>query len=112
MRIAVTGALVGALLAACTSSDVSRRIGARCETSDDCDQRCLPSGIDYPGGFCSITCASKDDCPGDTTCGDVDGGVCLFECAADGQCAFLGADWKCTQVDLRGGGIKVNVCRG
>lgn len=111
MRSAII-AIVGALLAACQHSDVSRQVGARCDTSDECDERCLAPGSDYPGGFCTIACDRRTDCPSDTTCADRDGGICLFECAADLGCAFLGASWRCTDADLRGGGIKVKVCSG
>ena len=109
--IAMLGAL-GALGAACQNSDVSREIGARCDVAADCDGRCLAPGADYPGGFCTVACTSRDECPGSTTCADREGGVCLYECATDGACAFLGAGWRCAAADLRGGGIKVMVCRG
>ncbi len=106
--VVVTMLLVGA----CQHSDVSRQVGARCDKSSECDERCLVPGTDYPGGFCTVSCNDKTECPSNTTCADTDGGVCLFECASDGECAFLGAGWMCKAVDLRGGGIKVMVCRG
>lgn len=105
-------AIVGVLVAACQHSDVSRSIGARCSVTSECDERCLPPGNDYPGGFCTIACASRSECPDGTTCADREGGVCLFECASDPDCMFLGTGWRCTAVDLRGGGIKVMVCSG
>jgi hypothetical protein len=109
----LVGALVtAALLAACQNNDVSREVGARCEQASECDERCLSPGNDYPGGFCTIACSSRDDCPLDTTCADREGGVCMFECTRDTDCTFLGTGWRCNAVDLRGGGIKVMVCRG
>ncbi|HET7500698.1 MAG TPA: hypothetical protein VFK02_06825 [Kofleriaceae bacterium] len=111
MRSAVI-AIVGALLAACQDSNVSREIGARCDVSADCDQRCLPPGADYPGGFCTIACSARADCPGATTCADREGGVCLFTCTGDAECAFLGTGWRCRDADLLGGGIQVMVCHG
>jgi hypothetical protein len=105
-------AIVGVLLVACHHDEVSREVGARCDLSEECDERCLTSSADYPGGFCTIACSDLRQCPGDTTCADLDGGVCLFTCASDPDCAFLGAGWRCTSADLRGGGIKVMVCRG
>jgi hypothetical protein len=107
-----TIAIAGALLAACQDSDVSREIGARCTVSSECDQRCLPPGPDYPGGFCTILCSTRDDCSGRTTCADREGGVCLYTCIGDADCDFLGTGWRCGDADLRGGGIKVKVCRG
>ncbi|HEU4734385.1 MAG TPA: hypothetical protein VFT22_41115 [Kofleriaceae bacterium] len=111
MRSAVI-AIFGALLAACQDSNVSREVGARCDVSADCDQRCLPPGSDYPGGFCTIACSTRADCPGATTCADREGGVCLYTCTGDADCGFLGTGWRCGDADLRGGGIKVMVCRG
>ena len=110
MRTAII-AMVGALVA-CQHSDVSRQVGARCDVADDCDERCLAPGIDYPDGFCTMSCSSRSDCPGGTTCADREGGVCLSECTQSSDCAFLGASWRCVAADLRGGGIKVMVCRG
>lgn len=116
MPSAIAIGAVAAVLAcgamACQHSDVSREIGARCSVSSECDQRCLPPGASYPGGFCTIGCESRTDCPDGTTCADRDGGVCLFECTDDAACAFLGTSWSCKSVDLRGGGIKVMVCAG
>lgn len=111
-RIAIAGALLAAALGACDGSDVSREVGARCDDGSECDGRCLGPSDDYPGGFCSLVCDSRADCPGDTTCADRDGGVCLFTCNEDDDCKFLGGSWDCRDVDLRGGGIKVKVCRG
>lgn len=107
--IAIVGALV---VAACQHSDVSREVGARCEVSTECDDRCLAPSADYPGGFCTVACNARGECPIDTTCADHEGGVCLFECGGDPDCTFLGAGWQCKAADLRGGGIKVMVCRG
>jgi len=110
MRSAIL-AIVG-LVAACQVSNVSRTIGARCDVKSECDDRCLAPSTDYPGGFCTTDCASRDECGDGTTCADREGGVCLYQCAGDLDCAFLGTGWRCTTADLRGGGIKVMVCRG
>jgi hypothetical protein len=111
MRSAII-AIIGALLAACQDSDVSREVGARCDRTAECNERCLTPGNDYPGGFCTIACTSRSECPDNTTCADRDGGICLFECSHDADCNFLGTAWKCRSVDLHGGGIQVMVCSG
>ena len=58
--------IVGALfLAACgghDEGDIDDVIGAACSTDRDCDSRCF-SGGHFPGGFCSLSCASDNDCP-------------------------------------------------
>lgn len=111
MRSAIIAA-IGALLVACEDSNVSRQVGARCDEAAECEERCLSPSGDYPGGFCTISCNARNECPSDTTCAEREGGVCLFECTGDPDCAFLGAGWRCELVDLRGGGIQVRVCHG
>ncbi len=109
MRVTV---LVGLLIvAACGGGEsVSRVIGARCDLSSECDDRCLTGG-DYPGGFCSETCDSTAACPDTAVCVSDQGGVCLFTCIADVDCAFLGVGWTCKEGDAHPSG-KVMVCRG
>jgi hypothetical protein len=105
--------LVPVLALGCQDSDVSRELGARCETSRDCDDRCLPSGAGYPGGFCTAACNASAECPTSSACADRDGGVCLFQCKTDVQCGFLGAGWTCKDSDERGASAsQVMVCRG
>lgn len=107
--------LVLLALGACADPDVSRAVGARCDRSDECDDRCLAAASDYPGGFCSVSCDTSLDCAtADTLCVEDEGGVCLFECRVDANCTFLGAGWQCVERDGRGGdpGRKVMVCRG
>lgn len=83
-------------------------IGDPCATNGDCLERCLTDPGDFPGGFCTVSCASDADCPADTTCADKAGGVCLFSCPAF-DCAFLGAGYRCDNKDHVSGG-QVNVC--
>lgn len=99
-------------LGACTSSEVSRTLGARCESKSDCDDRCL-SGPDYPGGMCTLTCEDDGDCPGSARCIDEEGGVCLYDCEIDPDCEFLGVGWECKQRKLREDDQReALVCRG
>lgn len=110
MRIAI---LIVALAGACSDSLVSRELGARCDGSGECDQRCLVEAEGYPGGFCTVVCETTADCPGPSSCTERSGGTCLYDCTGDGDCAFLGAGWRCQDVDRRGApGGKVRVCRG
>ncbi len=102
----------GVLGGCSASSDVSRLVGARCESSSECDARCLPPSADYPDGFCTLVCNTSSECPDDAACVDDEGGACLFECTDDASCAFLGAAWQCKDRDRRDGGGKVRVCRG
>jgi hypothetical protein len=107
MRFAVV--LLG--LAACGGSDVSRAVGARCDVSADCDDRCLAPSNDYPDGFCTLTCDTDDECPSDAACVSNEGGVCLFVCDGDPSCAFLGPSWTCQALSAKAGG-QVMACRG
>jgi hypothetical protein len=111
MRWMTIAATAGLVLAACTSSDVSRTIGARCDQSSECDDRCLAPSASYPGGMCTLSCDDDGACPGDTRCAGDDGGVCLYECGGDGDCSFLGQGWTCQERDGRPDG-RVMVCRG
>jgi hypothetical protein len=101
-----------AALAACQSSDVSRELGARCDTSSDCDDRCLGPSGDWPDGFCTVRCETDNDCPSNAACLEEEGGVCAFACAGDVNCAFLGAGYTCKSRDARGGAGVRMVCRG
>lgn len=109
MRFAILVAL--ATLAACQSSDVSRELGARCTSANDCDVRCL-AGADWPDGFCTIACETDNDCPAEAACLEEEGGVCAFTCVTDANCAFLGTGYTCKERDARGGAGKRMVCHG
>jgi hypothetical protein len=98
---------------ACQSSDVSRQVGARCEESAECDQRCLGPSGDFPGGFCTIACDHSSDCPDNGACVDDSGGACLIRCLIDTDCQFLGTGWACKTENERGNAdVMVTVCRG
>ncbi len=107
--------VVLALLGACEVDEVSPELGAACGSTLDCTFLCLPDGDDFPGGFCSKTCARDDECPAAARCVDKEGGVCLFECRDDRDCDFLqigtGPDWRCAEVDAMEEGTRF-VCLG
>jgi hypothetical protein len=106
-------ALVLVLIAACGESDVSRSVGARCDKTSECDDRCLGPSGEYPGGFCTVDCSSDGDCPGASACVERDGGVCLFTCSTDEGCRFLGTGWTCHDDAQKSDPNKtVKVCRG
>ena len=100
------------VLAACghDQGTIDREIGAACTSNADCDHTCFLDNKDFPGGFCSLGCASDNDCPLDAYCADVAGGVCLFSCSKI-DCGRLGATWGCHTVDHVGGG-RSQVCIG
>jgi len=100
------------LLAACQSSDVSRSVGARCDTNAECETQCLGPSGEWPGGFCTVLCDNDMGCPEGTRCIEENGGVCAFACGADAACNFLGTGYTCKALDSHGGGAKVMVCRG
>ena len=113
--IAFRIAISAIVLAGCSvESFVSRTLGARCDSADECDDRCLRAPItSFPGGFCSVSCEVSDDCPTDASCMDIEGGVCLFDCVDDPECTFLGAGWRCFEIPLREDATRrVKVCLG
>ncbi|MBL4636563.1 MAG: hypothetical protein JKY56_22115 [Kofleriaceae bacterium] len=100
------------LLFGCSSSAVSRELGAQCNDNSDCDDRCV-SGADYPDGLCTVSCGSDRECPGGARCIDKEGGICLFSCTDTADCEFLGQGWKCKSKDLRSDDqMEVMVCFG
>jgi hypothetical protein len=102
--------LLAALLAAgCGGSDVSRTVGARCDAQSECDDRCLLPGDGWAGGFCTQTCDEDRHCSMGAVCVDVEGGVCLFPCAEEDDCAFLEEGWQCITAPGRPSG-EVMVC--
>jgi hypothetical protein len=110
MRLVLLLALVGGCQA---SSNVSRSLGARCDRSTECDDRCLAPSMEWPGGFCTVDCDSDSVCGDDGACIDESGGgVCAFTCTDDRQCTFLGTGYVCRERDAHGLGAKVMVCRG
>ncbi len=111
MRRVAAIALLLAVAACGGTNEVSRDVGARCDTNDECSGRCLTGG-DYPGGFCTVACDSDADCTGGSVCVDVEGGICLFPCGAAGDCAFLGAGWSCMDETTHPSNEPVMACRG
>lgn len=111
LRLGVLAVLL-ACAPGCSSSDVSRSLGAQCESRSDCDERCL-RGVDYPDGLCTTSCETDRDCPGAALCIDEEGGVCLYRCEVADDCDFLGTSWDCKLKDARENGIgEVSVCFG
>lgn len=84
----------------CTSSEVSRSLGAQCDSRSECEERCETGG-DYPEGICTTACEKDSDCPLNARCVDKEGGICLFSCDVDIDCEFLGSGWVCKDKDRR-----------
>ena len=88
-------------LAACEAEKVDATMGARCVERSDCADRCLAPSAVYPGGMCTLSCASDDECPSDAACLVPMGGICLYTCRDDGDCSFLGSvggvTWTCQE---------------
>lgn len=100
------------LVAGCGGSDVSRELGARCDDSSECDDRCLLPEDDWPGGLCTVMCDDDTDCPDEADCADEEGGVCLFTCDEVEDCRFLGLGWTCQTLPAHPSGEGVRVCVG
>jgi hypothetical protein len=115
MRSAIAMILLAGSLAnaACQDSLVTRTIGARCDVSHECDDRCLPEGEGFPGGFCTYDCATQADCTVRSACVELQGGVCLYDCTSSFDCEFLGPGWTCAEIESREDPTRrVQVCVG
>lgn len=110
-RYAVMVAVLAAAGGCSVDSEVSRSLGARCDLSSECDERCL-TGPRFPGGLCSESCDRDADCQGGASCLELEGGICLFSCREESDCRFLGEGWLCLAQPERGGepGREVMVC--
>ncbi len=108
-RMVTLGALaflLSGLLVGCGGAvgDESRTVGGPCETHSDCSDRCL---VDWPGGMCTLTCESDDDCPTGSACIDYQDGVCLMKCEEDRDCP---GGYECDDKDRFGHSGKMDVC--
>ncbi len=90
-RWLVVVTLLSVTLGCGVSSDVSRQLGARCDSHEECDQLCLGPGEQFPGGMCSRACDQSQACPAGSACVDLLSGVCLYTCDTAADCQFLGS---------------------
>ena len=57
----------------------------------------IVDALDFPDGFCTVTCVDDRDCPSDALCADTHGGVCVFGCRDNRDCDFLGPRYTCRE---------------
>lgn len=81
-------------------------VGAACQSTNDCDERCLTGG-DYPQGMCTASCSSDGDCPDGTNCIDKEGGVCMLACDLPSDCR---GGYTCKGEDNKGHAGESLVC--
>lgn len=99
-------ALSGLFFAGC-GNDAYDSVGVSCALNADCPGgRCLTGGR-YPGGTCSFSCDSDQDCPSYSACIDREGGVCLPMCESSRDCR---GGYNCDDQDNRGRSGKTYVC--
>ena len=89
----------------------SALVGAACAADGECRQQCLINDRHFPGGMCTLACASDADCPGGSACIAEEGGVCVVACRSDADCAAFGRGFACDQESRQGGGGEVSICR-
>jgi hypothetical protein len=121
MRAIFSGPVLALLLgwvgtgAGCGQDDVgpqSRMIGGRCTTDSDCVSRCLTDATTFPGGYCTVPCASNGDCPARSTCVAREGGICMATCQVTRDCSDYGAGYKCARQTSQGAGSDPLACIG
>ena len=80
------------------ASNDSTLVGGPCFDRVNCDERLcqdFPSE-DFPGGMCTLSCGTDNDCPSASACaGLLSGWVCLLVCEADVDCR---EQWSCQEV--------------
>ena len=102
---------------ACGVDDVGPQghmVGGRCAVDNDCVKRCV-TGTSFPGGYCTVSCATDNDCPGGATCAAVSGitgGICLATCRVPADCNGYGAGYQCNRQTSQAGGAGALACVG
>jgi hypothetical protein len=99
------------VMVGCSDSLEDKVVGARCTQNSDCRFMCQTPSPEFPDGFCTVHCSDDTQCPRGTFCMTNAGGVCLFPCGNDVDCAFLGPGWQCKDKDRASGGHRP-VCIG
>jgi len=86
-------------------------VGAACATDRDCEKRCVFED-DFGGasGYCTLGCATDQECPAGTACITTQGGICAVTCNTNADCAGFGRAFVCKSKTRQSGG-PVNVCR-
>jgi hypothetical protein len=111
--IPAMGMLLVCAAASCGDISVgphSATVGAACTTSADCATQCLLDDRHFPGGMCTVPCASDADCPHGSVCLDTMSGICVTACARNEDCAGFGRGFVCDSSDGIGGAA-VSICR-
>lgn len=81
---------------------------------NDCVKRCV-TGTLFPGGYCTVSCATDHDCPGGATCAAVNGitgGICLATCQVTTDCNGFGVGYQCNPQNSQAGGAGALACVG
>lgn len=84
-------------------------VGAACTADSQCQTSCLIDDRHFPGGMCTVPCASDAECPSGSACVAHMSGLCVLTCRAAADCAGLGRGYDCG-TDERTTGGPVSVC--
>jgi hypothetical protein len=94
-----------------TAGPESRSVGAACTTDAQCAQTCLVDERHFPGGMCTLACASSAGCPSGSVCLAEESGLCVVSCAVDADCAAFGRGFVCDHQSLQDGTGTASICR-
>jgi len=88
----------------------STAVGAACTTDMQCEQQCLVGDRHFPGGMCTLSCATDASCPAGSRCINEQGGLCAVGCTVDADCTAFGRGYVCEQ-EARPDGTEAAICR-
>jgi hypothetical protein len=101
-------------LASCgeiTVGPQSKSVGAACTADAQCARTCLVDDQHFPGGMCTLPCATNADCPSGSVCAAEHSGLCVVSCAVDADCAAFGRGFVCDHEQLQSGTGEASICR-
>jgi hypothetical protein len=88
----------------------STSVGAACTADNQCQHQCLIDDRHFPGGMCTLPCATDANCPAGSFCIEQSSGICVAGCHVDADCTGFGRGFVCDR-ETRATGGDAMICR-